>query len=356
MSDYSPPARRGYTKTGKSLKAVRRYYALKDAARKRRGERSPPDTDDEDRDLPEKSPPSNSKRKRSPDDDKLSKRIAAELKVQQEANEKRSRGNSYSINIAPTERSGLPLYNQAQRGANPAFVTQPIQSPPRLMPLPQPNNDYIIARPSKSAKSHKSNKSFKSVGTRPILDLASPEMTPQSTIGLSLLGCMVASFMIAIIYIITYIFMAIVNQTRVIPQPYEIYSITKQVRWLAISSLFVIVAIPYWMALKKEFRHNLVTMIMMVICTIITISYLIYTLTLEEKVPTKKTTNGNENVRVLTRNPLNACLPITYVICQIATTGLMIKQIINLVSSQIEDKSLNAKALDPQMSQYLSPT
>lgn len=99
MSDYSPPP--GKTKTGKSLKAVRRYYALK-AQRERE-----------------------SQRKRSPDEEKLSKRIARELNKQQEAIEKRSRRTNKPMPTGPDV--ALTVQNEG-----PVFVAEPL--PSNVMP------------------------------------------------------------------------------------------------------------------------------------------------------------------------------------------------------------------------------
>lgn len=109
----------GYTRTGKSLKAVRRYYALL-----------------------------NQNKQKSPDDEKLSKRIAVELKTQQDANEKRSKREGNLVDQT-TERSELTdgvVVSPKNNG--PVFVL------PTATPLLEGTNS--IYSPVKSLKSAKS--------------------------------------------------------------------------------------------------------------------------------------------------------------------------------------------------------
>lgn len=124
MGDYSP---NGRTKTGKSLKAVRRYYALKDAERKKATSpqqdepNSPRKSNENDDNRLQKS-----KRKRSPDDG-LSKRIANELRVQQDAIEMRSKRYPNKLEAQLTERSALPpIIIQPKEVGGPIFVTEPL--------------------------------------------------------------------------------------------------------------------------------------------------------------------------------------------------------------------------------------
>lgn len=133
-SNYNQP-KTGYTKTGKSLKAVRRYYALMNQG---------------------KSP-------KSPEEEKLSKRIAAELKTYQDANEKRSKREM---------QSSVPLMEQATdmprsmptaiiispRDTGPVFISPTAPPPPaaaaeKSVKSHGNNNQNVDARSMKSARS-----------------------------------------------------------------------------------------------------------------------------------------------------------------------------------------------------------
>lgn len=117
MSTNLPP-RPGYTRTGKSLKAVRRYYALLN-------------------------------QKKSPEEGTLSKRIAAELKTQQDANEKRSK--RMVANDEPIPEPPTP--------PNPSSVSQK-EGTGFVAPLMESTGSNTV-----NYKSTKSNKSVKSVPT-----------------------------------------------------------------------------------------------------------------------------------------------------------------------------------------------
>lgn len=115
---YNPAPKTGFTKTGKSLKAVRRYYALMNQKQK------------------------------SPDEDKLSKRIAAELKTQQDANEKRSK-----------REGSIPLMEQSttDRAESPRLIVSPKETGPVFIaPTPTPTEASKSAQAPKSIKSSKS--------------------------------------------------------------------------------------------------------------------------------------------------------------------------------------------------------
>lgn len=117
------------TRSGKSLKAIRRYYAMKN-----------------------RSPKSASKKKA---DDKISHRIAAELKVHQEANEKR-----FDKKEIPDDPPAPKIINtrfEPEIKASAFFIPSP-QSPPQTNDLSQANSikDQIKSRTEKSVKSAKS--------------------------------------------------------------------------------------------------------------------------------------------------------------------------------------------------------
>ena len=114
---FNQAPKTGYTKSGKSLKAIRRYYALMNQKQK------------------------------SPDDDKLSKRIAAELKTQQEANERRSkRESSIPLMDHPTETPEPHRLIVSPKETGPVFIA----------PTPTPTEAVKSDLAPKSVKSLKS--------------------------------------------------------------------------------------------------------------------------------------------------------------------------------------------------------
>lgn len=320
MGDRSPKA--GYTKSGKSLKAVRRYYALKDASRRKR---SPANTEDEEDKRREERARQNSARKRTPDDDKLSKRIAAELKLHQEVNAKRA--GQYEL-ISPTERSAMPAMSQqfGNRAGGPTFVTEPVTSP----------------ESPRSPKSTKSAKSVRSIGT--IARIAENPEAFTHNIGTSSLGCVLTCLILAFVYIITWLFMLISEKSRLDqPEPQlAAYSSMKSIRWLAITSIVVLIAIPYWFLERNHFKHALISLALMIISTLSVSTYLVYTAVTEAK------SSDDKPGLLWIRNPLNFWLPITYLVFHLITSGFMIKQLMNLVSKQMGEKSTGRGQVDDQ--------
>lgn len=334
MSDWSPPQRQGYTRTGKSLKAVRRYYALKDQANRRK--RSPDREDrDEDRQNREEKISASAKRKRSPDDDKLSKRIAAELKVQAEANEKRSQRQSGAV-IAPTDRSDLPLIVQP-REPGPTFITA--------------TNDANDVAPIKSvvlpAKSAKSNRS--AGGQLATIPAELPEINDISNFGSTSKGCFLTCIVLALSYIATWLLMILVDKLSDGNQKEN--PSFKSITWLAVSSVLTIIAISYWFLLRSYLRHAIGSLILMILSTLSVIIYIIYTIIIHAPTPNTKVSTHYINED----NPLNFWLSITYLVFHIVSTSFMLKQLINIVKGQIKERSSGKPAEDQPMSLYLSP-
>lgn len=336
MSDWSPPQRPGYTKTGQSLKAVRRYYALKDQANRRK--RSPDREDrDEDRIVREEKASASAKRKRSPDDDKLSKRIAAELKVQAEANEKRSQRQSGAV-LSPTERSDLPLIVQP-REAGPTFITA--------------TNDANDVAPIKSvvlpAKSAKSNRSAG-------IQLATtPAELPEiniSNFGSTSKGCLITCIVLAFSYIATWLLMIIVDKNLKSSETDERDPSFQLIAWLAMGSVLPLIAIPYWFLLRNHLMHAIGCLFLMIMSTVNVIIYIIYTIIIHSPpTPNTKVTSHYINED----NPLNFWLSITYMVLHLVSTSFMIKQLMNIVKGQIKERSNGKPAEDQPMSLYLSP-
>lgn len=313
MSDYSPPPRAGYTKTGKSIRAVKRYYAQKNASRK----------------------------KKSPDDEKLSKRIAAELKVQQEANKKRNR-QSGTFENEPTERSALPIIMQT-REVGPTFVTSP-----------------------------KSVKSAKSAGTV-AQNVENPTLF-DNIFDTASDGCLVACFLLGAIYIGAWIHYHLSSKDW--KEKSIQGSSMNSIRWIGITSICIVSIVPIWFWLRERFGPALLSLISMIACAASFLVHLVYYIVVE-KLP-EKSTNATSPTDATTdkpqqpkyylssRNPLNFWLSITFLLMTLISISIMIKQQLNLVSKQMDAnkrKGENSGDGDrdgenghgPALSQYMAP-
>lgn len=325
MSDYSTPPKPGYTKTGKSLKAVRRYYALKEGARNRR---SPENKDEDEQHRSDRSP--SSRRKRSPDDDKLSKRIQAELETQREAIEKRAKNS--------------PMKLQPERSPTTQIIHKPKESGPLFVAESEPT-----PRPASSGKSTKSYKSYRSNGS---YNPTEPNMTFVFDIGVTATGCITTCFIFALVFIITWIFMLAADRNRfdtalgVLKQ-----TSLKVVGWLAATSILVVLAVPYWFWCRNTFKHALVSLTLMILSTFCIIVQVFSAFLSDDY----KSSSSNK-VYFPTPNPLCVCLSLTYLLYHVISVSFMTQQLLNLVSRQIGEKSAERNADQLQMSQYLAPT
>lgn len=329
MSDYSPPNRPGLTRNGKSIKAVRRYYALKDNSQRR--QRSPNRTPVEEDDR------SFSKRKRSPDDDKLSKRIAAEIKVQQEANEKRVRQDgSFSNN--QTDRSALPALYLQPKDTGPAFV----------------NKIDASQRPKsvKSTRSIKSNKSFVTMGQ----NTNNSEVLVQrlGPVGLSfILTC----FILAVVYILTWIFLLILNRDSndKKDKSQDLDKTYFSIQFIALSSIPVILAVPYWFFEQQQSRlHAVICFILMLTSSV---SVLVHIVTLLiKKEDTKATSNQQFLKLAVTIHFWFVCI---YLMLLIIADVLMVKQIMSMIIIKPEETRRSTRpppnVENNNMSMFLSP-
>lgn len=316
----SPKTREGYTKTGKSLKAVRRYYALKaQEAAKRRDEK---DEDDF----------SKSRRRKNSDDDKLSKRIAAELKVQQEAIERRAQALH-----SPTERSALPVIQR-----DPALVT----GPAFVIEVPQKSQQS-----GKSLKSVKTPKSIKSMG-----QVQDPLLNPagyQNQSSYSSIGFILMCLIIALVYIVTWIFMMIIDGQREFPlkEQEQSNSSMKFIRWLGIGSILVVVGVVCYFVGRVRFRWVALSTALLSLSLINLGIYLVYSIMIE----------GNEqasNSYIHSKNALNFWLPITYLLYHLIALSFVIKQLISVLSMRIgRPERTSTTEVEPhdRMSVYLAP-
>lgn len=359
-------ARQGYTKTGKSLKAVRRYYALKNANRQRR---SPPEEENrqqrDDSDV--------IKRKKSRTEEKLSKRIAAELKVQQEANERRAANvtKSTSFNLTPTDRSALPVnvaavYQQGKQTGGPIFV---LENDGQAEPT-SPDRSPKSAKSVRSIKSGKSGKSAKSAsgttrtigtagtavpgkstsGTVGQIAEAAPQ-EPMSVVHSALTGCLIACFVFAAVYTVTWIYTALMKgkATGGVGKPKE-DALVSPIKWVAISSIPILVAVPYWLIRRHQIGHAIASLVLMVLGTLSIFVCLIYKAAIEQRPGTQ----NEQKYYFGLMNPLHFWLSIIYFLSLLISTIYMLRQILNLVSRQMQDR-LGPTVNDAQMSMLLSP-
>lgn len=316
--------REGYTKSGKSLKAVRRYYAQKAEARRR----------DEPEDESRKPEESHSKKRRTPEDDKLSKRIAAELKTQQEANERRARHLGFQSQ--PTERSTLPIIQ-------------------RELPVAQ-GPTFFIEQPQKSIKSIKSiksGKSAKSDKTTQDLVISPPvhDFKPSS------IGCQITCLIIAIVYLTTLIFMSIIESQRTtkLTEKEKIHSSFGSITWLGVGSCLVIVAVPCWLLFRDYFIYALVSTLLMVTSLLNLGIYIIVSILLDNS------DQSTDRTYLHPKNPLNFWLPITFMLYHLIALSLMIKHLIGSVTQKVtnqQNKSINTdqdRLNHDRMSIYLAP-
>ena len=283
------PPRAGYTRSGKSLKAVRRYYAIQNAM-KNKAEESP------------KSPK---------DEDKISKRIAAELNQQQIANEKRNR-TSGNLSESPTDRSALP--NSA------VIIVSPKETGPVFI-APEAAQKSI-----KSAKSMKSTRSGAPPNANAVDDFGH---VGDLELGSCAVSCLITCATLAAIYLAIWIFM-IIDSSRGVSSP--IVQDTRDVekrsaRWMGITSIFVLIVIPYWIYFKNNQIHAILCMLAIIGTTISTFVFLLIELVFKSP-PERK----NDYVYMLNiADPTFIWLTIAFFVFHIITLSFMIRQALNFV-------------------------
>lgn len=299
------PTRDGYTKTGKTLRQIRRYYALKDSSKRQKTEEE------------------SIKRKRSPDDEKLSKRIAAELKVQQDANEKRyaQQRSNESPTSPPPSALPAPIVKRAEKDGGPVFIAEPL---------------------STEAKSVKSAKSVKN-------DQAPERQLPSRYIESPDIGRF--AFVISIICLtlaVTYtlawiIVMASSDQVSYnLKEGPEHRTNWKTLRWVGATSLILIVIIPIWYIQRSRFKISMLTLIGMTVCIL---SYTIcYVITIVEFVRHKDQVVPYHLLIILT---------VVYTISILMVFTFMVKHVISLLRTRIDERSHETEG--HHWSQYLSP-
>lgn len=335
MSEYSPRPKAGYTRTGKSLKAVRRYYALKNAEKER--QRSPrKGREDDDRHL-----------KRNPADDKLSKRIAVELKHQAAANEKRSLRSPNAQKDAQSPDTPIIV---SPKETGPVFIAE------------QPNKSAKSVKSVKSAKSAKSSKSVRShrsTGTvaaqRPVghHESGSIEFGPLS------LGCVLASCLIGLVYVFNWILMftfdrlkeSHLNKTDCTGQASDLLP---RALYLGVVSLVVISNGMYWLNYRFGFKQAIISTVLMLGSTLCVGAYIVYTSVTKVDGEGSFPNPGHKTTTRIELEHILFLLAISYIVVLSISTGMMVKQVMTLNASKSTDHKNNHREV-PQMSYFLAP-
>lgn len=128
-------------------------------------------------------------------------------------------------------------------------------------------------------------------------------------------------------------------------------------RWLALTSLLVIVAIPYWMMLSHEIMHAVLTLIVLVSSMVSVAVYILYHSIVPESPTTMKVANATSFYLSNRPNPLNFWFPITFLILHMISVFFMIKQISSIPRNKTEPSRGGSRAGEPQqMSVFLAPS
>lgn len=320
-------AKEGYTKSGKSLKAVRRYYALQNEA-KREAERAKAATED-----------------------KLSKRIAAELKTHQEANQKRLQSPTgepatspptiqggqiigaemkpSNMNEAPpTERSGLPdgvVMSPKQTGGGPVF-----------MPA-----EAVARKSAKSVKSAKSTRSATGTGYRYIEGDRYSGISQFENYSLGCLIGLACVFLAAFLY--TFVDKLDTRRTAMLEIDFE-------VKWLGYTSIFVLLAAIYWVYKRNQFFHAILGLIVLILSCVSSVILLATSRHYKTPVEAGKKSVFDMDVHIV------FFAIIGYFISQLLVIALMILHIIGLLSRQITERSVRTDYQEGGLSHMMGPT
>lgn len=322
------------TKTGKSLKQVRRYYAQKNAKGKKTIDKSNEGTQQQ-----------KGMRKKTVEDDKLSRRIAVELKTQQDANEKRN--------------AGLPTRLSKEDVASPKIVHNVRISPDAKVsatftPSPvQPQNADDAQRIQKSAKSLKSTgKSIKSLkqGIPITGDSQAFEVTQLSDTSKCIIS---TTATIAIVNFVSWIYILILkrdNEPKGAPMG-----------CIAINSALVLVSILPYINYNKELMYVLPAFVLICLTNIGMLIYFIFFGLKYTNPPTStddtNSTNEKSDLLGIHNEPLRFLLEITFFSFLITTAIILLRRIIeiirikNLNPNPSETKNMQ----DLKMSELMTP-
>lgn len=328
----------GRAKSGKTLKQLKRYYAMKDATNRGHKGRSPegsPRSPDGAQRSPEgssKRSPGGSRRlqegsKRSPTDDGLANRIAEEL----------MRGKR-----SPETVSRPQIYIQPDRTrSGPIFVTQPIATPNVGLSGCPPTEKFVIDEVAP---------------TNTVQDPVRNSERPSSRA----VGITLACFAIAIIYISTWIFLYILevgftkkkNNASLYPEDLGI--LTLNIHWLAANSIPIIIVLPFWWSSSRT--HWLVLTIV-IASTLSVFASIIYRLIVGVSLSRKPLKHDE----IYEDDSINYWLPTIYLILHLLTIFLMAASFFESLMRQIVEKFKRDAIQDHQMqsqnpmSLFLSP-
>lgn len=279
----SMPPRPGFTKSGKSLKAVRRYYAMLNAGKDPNKNVEPPGKDV----VPSPMDQTNTVPKnkvKSPRDDQLTNRIADELKSQKNANVMRG----VELSTAPTERSGLPM---AQQAGQPAFQTVP---------------------KAKSAKSIKSTTSVKSLAWN-------------SDSGPITSGVVMACFMIGLVYIVAWISTLFLKRKPGDDNQHNLLT------WPGITSVAVIVASLLHMFWKTNCIAVTVSLIISFGSTLSLVAYIILEVVVLDQ--------SKQKIWFTRENPMRLWLPLFYLLYTFIMSSIILKNMLSNAFSKSEARA-----------------
>lgn len=277
-------AKAGYTRSGKSLKAVRRYYALLNAAKRGEG---------------------------SPDEDKLSKRIAAELRTQQNANEKRG-----AFDNSPTDRSALPTVIMSPKETGPVFIA-----------------------PNTSAKSIKSAKSAKSAGVIGQITDGQPGQRFELS-QLQMYYVVITMFLavnLTIAWFSQLFFRYLLKKLK--PNEYlEINNAAEDTyfftQMLGMASVVTTLALIYWLFLRHRLAHAIINLLAIVAsATLIAYAVIIY---IENRSTAKSKLYYWE-----INDHIMFYLSVSYLILHILLISLMIRQVMHNYYERVREKSID---------------
>jgi len=223
-------AKEGNTKSGKSLKALRRYYALKNSQKEQ-------------------------KEAKTAEDDKLSRRIANELKAQQEAIQKRL--GSPAGKDASGNPGQIPLPEgvvMSPKQSGPVFVTETPEPPP------QKNLDPLLFKSSRSFASFTKPRGFQD--NERLFNLNRLDnLAFGGVITLSIIFSTSGAW----------------ESLRRKPKQTESYEddvfseIHYEVTWIGITSVLALISAIYCMCKRHVFFHAVVSVSILIICALSTV-------------------------------------------------------------------------------------
>lgn len=315
-------AKEGYTRTGKSLKAVRRYYALQNAKKEAEKVKLPAE------------------------EDKLSNRIAAELKAQQDANQKRPKSpnllqgldasdgtgtgantgigtNTGAATAAPDSFSAFGAVKTDRTGLPDGVVMSPKQTGPVFTTADPLTAKKLV---DVSAKSTKSLKSARSAG----ISMRYPDGDRAS--GSFEAYCLGGIMTEAIVFLVTFLYLFLGNSdtSNIWKQEIDV-----EVKWMGFTSIFVLLSALYWAYKRNQFFHAILSLVIMILSGVSTVILLATSRNYTKAGVVESSHKSVFDIDV----HIVFILIISYFILQLIVTALMILHIISLLSRQVIERS-----------------